>query len=243
MKGFFVCLFAMLTTSVFANNLELIGGRVADQGEHPEIIYIRSGHSYCSATVIGEEVILTAAHCVQDMGEIGPTGFDYVDFVFEKEIYTARCKQAPLYKSKKEDHDFALCKTDHVLAVQPAKISKKGPALDEVVMLSGYGCTDSNGNGGNDGKLRIGEAKVTQLPKGKDHWYRTEDASALCYGDSGGPSMIGDGSSKEVIGVNSRGDIHRLSLLTALYTRESIQFLEKFALEQKVEICGITEDC
>lgn len=250
MKGIFAFLFSILTTFVFANSLELIGGREAEEGEHSEMLYIRSGHAYCSATLIGPRVLLTAAHCVPDEGDIVNTGFDYVDFVVDKQIYHAKCRQTPKYRTKKGDHDFALCKTDKALDIAPAKIAKKGPALDDIVMLAGFGCTDSSGNGGNDGKLRIGEAKVTQLPSGTDYWFYTEDnsviedESAICYGDSGGSSMLGDGETKEVIGVNSRGDIKKLSLMTAVYTRESRDFMKQFAKEYKVEICGITKhDC
>ena len=227
----------------FASSYEpmLIGGRPASKGEYPEIVYIHSGNARCSATVIGPKVILTAGHCVADEGSIGPVA-EIVDFVVDQTVYSAVCKQAPMYRDQTEDHDMALCKVDKRLSVKPAKISKLGPKLGEEVVLSGYGCVQAGGGGGNDGILRIGKAKVTKLPQGKDHWFYTQDKSALCFGDSGGPALL---NKKEhlLIGVNSRGNIKDLSLLTALYTSESIKFFEDFAEEQEVEICGISDKC
>lgn len=246
MKGFLLVLVAMLTSPLVGNNDELIGGRIAKPGEFPEIIYIRSVDAYCSATVIGSEVILTAAHCVADEGDVQNTGFDYVDFVIEKQIYHAHCKQAPLYKADVEDHDMALCKTDRPLSIEPASVSKTAPKLGEIVMLSGYGCievdADGDGHGGNDGTLRIGKAKVKRLPRGKYHWFDTAiPQSTLCSGDSGGPAMFME--THKVIGVNSRGDSKSLSMMTALWTAKSIEFFQKYAEKEKVSICGITEDC
>jgi hypothetical protein len=233
-----------ITYLAFGGNFEptLIGGRPALKGEYPEIVYIRSGNSRCSATIVGPEVILTAAHCVPDEGSIGPVA-EIVDFVIDQVAYSAKCKQAPLYRDKIEDHDMALCKVDKELDVKPATVSKKGPKIADRVILTGYGCIRPGGGEGNDGILRVGYSKVTKLPQGSNHWFYTQSESALCYGDSGGPSLLALKDPKQhfLIGVNSRGNIKDLSLLTALYTQESIEFLKDFAEEQDVSICGITE--
>lgn len=219
----------------------LIGGRPANRGEYPEIVYIRSGNARCSATIVGPEVILTAGHCVADQGSIGPVA-EIVDFVIDQTAYTAKCRQAPLYRDNIEDHDVALCKVDKSMDVVPAKISSEGPKIGQEVILTGYGCVKEGGGGGNDGILRVGKSRVTQLPQGSNHWFYTRSATALCYGDSGGPSLLV--SDKHLlIGVNSRGNIKDLSLLTALYTAESMEFLNAFAEEENVEICGITSAC
>ena len=223
----------------------LIGGRPALKGEFPEIIYISSGAARCSAVLVSDQVIITAAHCVKDQGEIGPVSSKQVDFVHEQIVYTAVCSQAPLYRDQIEDHDFALCKTDKRLTIKPASVSKIAPKIGSKILLTGYGCIDgkNGGRGGNDGILRIGKAKVTKLPEKKDHWFYTEDVSALCFGDSGGPAMLSKKEKHKVIGINSRGNIKKLSLLTALFTIESIEFMESYAQENQVDICGITKNC
>lgn len=222
---------------------ELIGGDVVDKSDYPEIVWIKSGNGKsqwsCSATVIGPQVILTAGHCVVDEGSVSPMK---QRVVVDTVNYETKCRQAPLYRDKKEDHDMALCRVDRKLSVKPASISKKGPQIGDMVMLAGYGCIQPGGGGGNDGTLKVGEVAVMQLPQGTDHWFYTQGDVALCFGDSGGPSML-DEDSHMVIGVNSRGNIKDLSLLTAMFTPDSIQFMESFAQQQDVEICGVNVDC
>lgn len=248
MKSLMLFFLTVLSFNLLASfDPMLIGGRPALKGEFPEILYISSGSSRCSAVVISDQVIATAAHCVRDQGEIRPVSEKLVDFVHEQIVYTAICSQAPLYRDQKEDHDLALCKVDKRLPIKPAKVSRVSPRMSSIVLLTGYGCTkgnsDGSSSGGNDGILRVGKAKVTKLPKEKNHWFYTEDLSALCFGDSGGPSMLSEKEKHSVIGINSRGDIQKLSLLTALFTIESVEFMEAFAQEKNVKICGITNDC
>lgn len=233
----------LISSACFATEFhpELIGGKPVERGAYPEIVYIRSGDARCSATIIGPQVILTAGHCVADQGSIGPAA-EVVDFVIDKVSYSAQCQQAPLYRDQIEDHDMALCKVDKELSVKPASISKIGPKIGDKIILTGYGCIQPGGGGGNDGTLRMGLSTVSKLPVGKDHWFYTQDDSALCFGDSGGPSLL---KSEEhlLIGVNSRGNIKDLSLLTALWTPESIAFFQDFARDSEVSICGVTDDC
>lgn len=241
MKLFVIGLLAFLQTMVCAAESSLIGGKPVPAGTYPEIVYIRSGNSRCSATIVGPSVILTAGHCVADDGSIGPVS-STVDFVVEQTVYTAKCRQAPLYRDKVEDHDMALCKTDKPLSVKPASIAKKGPKIGDRVVLTGYGCVKKGGGGGNDGVLRSGKSKVTKLPEGENHWFYTQKDAALCFGDSGGPSLVDNGK-HQLIGVNSRGNIRDLSLLTALYIEASQDFFREFAEEFSVDVCGVTKVC
>lgn len=221
---------------IVANEETLIGGRAAKDGEYPEVVYISNGRSKCSATIVGPKVILTAAHCVADNGEIKPA-----EFVVSQTIYKAKCKQAPQYRDNTEDLDIAICKTDKKMNVAYASISKTGVSIGQEVVLMGYGCIREGGGGGNDGILRVGKAKVTRLPSGSNNWYYTKDTSALCFGDSGGPSMLKD--SHTVIGVNSRGNIKDLSMLAAVYLSKAIKFFEEFARDNDVKVCGINKKC
>jgi len=233
----------------------LIGGRHAEPGEFPEVIYIKhrlddGRTSRCSASVVGPRVILTAAHCVKDNGTIEPAKFHVeqaLEFQIGQQIFKAQCKQAPLYRDNTEDHDMALCKTDREMNVKYASIAKEGPAVDDFVQLTGYGCIQEGGGGGNDGILRVGEAKVRTLPTETNNWFYTRWETALCFGDSGGPSFfkMEDAHTEHhwVIGVNSRGNIRDLSLMTATWIEKSQKFIRDFASEQSVEICGHNRTC
>lgn len=228
----------------------LIGGREAYKGEFPEVVYIRStmdGKSAnCTATIVSPRVIVTAGHCVSESGEISPAKFDYVDFMVGKQVFTAWCHQAPLYRDSLEDHDLAVCMSDRDLPGPYAKvIHHEQPHIFSDVVLAGYGCTRPGGGGGNDGILRVGEARIITMPYGKNHWFYTKGKTAICFGDSGGPSFLKTrpGEQHVIIGIHSRGNIQDLSLITALFTKESHDFMLNFATHHNVDICGLTTDC
>jgi len=221
---------------------ELIGGIDAEDGDFPEVVYITNGSSRCSATVIGPRVIMTAAHCVADGGGIKPATFSV-----QQAAYTARCQQAPLYRDQKEDHDLALCLVDRPLPANYASISGRYLAVGDTVTLSGYGCVKKGGGGGNDGQLRYGTARVTRLPNANDNWFYTLGRTAICFGDSGGPAFrqIDNPATEHhyVEGVNSRGNIDDMSLLTSVHILKSRIFFRDFESNNRVEICGIQKIC
>lgn len=245
MKRLFATMFLSFSSLLLAVDPDLIGGRPIAKGEFPEIVYIRSGLSRCTATIVSDQVIITAAHCVKDEGIIQPVLAQDVDFVIEQIIYKAMCNQAPLYRDKLEDHDLALCITDKKMNIKPASVLVKKPLIGQKVLLAGYGCVDSNIHKGKDGILRVGQSTVTRLPSGKKHWFSTEQDAALCFGDSGGPVMYSAyGKNRHsMIGVNSMGNINDLSLFTALFTDASVKFMSDFARDNEVDICGMTKKC
>ena len=230
---------------------DLIGGREVPRAGWPEVIRIRQGNATCSASVIGPRVVLTAAHCSKANGEVVPVSeMDDVEVeAGSGRRYTARCTLAPTYRP--DDHDMALCLTSGAIPPPFAVVSSVAPRLGEVITLAGFGCIRSPGDGGNDGKLRIGEAPVTRAAAGTPHryWFETKGSAALCYGDSGGPAFkrVAAGAPmqgpKVIYGVNSRGNISDLSLLTSLALPVSKDFMRQFAASNGVRICGVNEAC
>lgn len=230
----------------------LIGGKIAKPGEFPEVVYISSGRSRCSATIVGPNVILTAAHCIQDGGEIFPA-----EFVIQQQAFKAKCMHHPEY-STRYSFDFALCKTKQPIeGIKPATISKIAPEVGKKASLMGFGCInprrpDGGADGGNDGKLRWGNALVTQIDNGVNgvgggQYFYTSDETSLCFGDSGGPAMLPLSNPKAeahyVIGVNSRGNIVDRSLLSSTFMDGFQNWAKAYAMSNDVEICGINKDC
>lgn len=210
----------------------LIGGTPVDPSVYPATIRIRSGNSSCTAAVVGQRVVLSAAHC---MGN-GST----ITFSAGGQNYSARCTHHQSYRGN-STADWALCYTNKVVD----NIVYENLASDIVpngskVRLSGYGCIRPGGGGGNDGILRIGESTVVQVPRGTNYDTVTRQGSALCFGDSGGPAFIYDGDARYLFGVNSRGDIRTTSYLSSVFVSTFKSFGMSWANNfNDAQICGL----
>lgn len=215
---------------------DLIGGRAADPKDWPASVYAHMNGAACSATVVGEYVLIIASHCV----EHGATA----QFSIGATNYVSKCSRSPLYR-RGIDHDLALCKVDKKVEGIPYESVNQDPSKVKVgdeILLTGYGCIRSGGGGGNDGIYRIGEAKVLGLPTGNDYDYSTRGGAALCYGDSGGSAYIyldAQKTKRTVISTNSKGDIRIKSWITSTSTDASINFIKQWSEENQVLICGV----
>ena len=223
----------------------LINGNLTDRDLFPEAVYVFNSHgSRCSATVIGPRVVLTAAHCIDAAGWIASWLRD------DPVQVEAQCEQSNLYSTGIEDHDMALCLSPSDIHLQPATIASLDVRVGDKVLLSGYGCTSYPGSpeGGNDGSFRTGVSTVISLPHPGD-WFYTRAQAALCSGDSGGAAYIipksGDVTHgpHQVVGVNSRGNMHDLSLLTDLTIPQSKAFFHNFIAKTGATICGVNLEC
>lgn len=212
----------------------LINGRLAEEGEFPEVVRISIGNSGCTATIVGPRTIITAAHC-------GPNN-STARFKAASKTYSATCTRHPSYPRK--DIDIMLCATkEDITGVKFATI-KGAVQVGDKITIAGYGCINPGGGGGNDGLLRVGTATVTgfsayDIISGK--------GSALCFGDSGGPSfkaMVDNFKEHHyLVGVNSKGNIQDTNYNTNLDMAHSKDFLSDFAKDKGVEICGVNKTC
>jgi hypothetical protein len=211
----------------------LINGVEVDKAKWPHVVRISSNGASCTATVIGERALITAAHCAADGGT--------VSFKVGATTVNGKVKHSPLYKSK--DHDIAIAYLDkRVTSFKPASIAalntqQKGKR----VRLIGYGCIQKGGGGGNDGILRMGMSQIVGF-SGFDLVTRMGGGAALCFGDSGGP-VFDEGNPLLQVAVNSKGNIQDTSYVTRLDVQESHDFLSAWAKETGAGICGLTQNC
>lgn len=226
MIKFFLLLLA-LTDIAVAGEQTLINGQPVPPGEYTEVVYISMSGARCTATLVSDRVIITAAHCVNN----GQTA----TFQVAQNQYSSRCTRSSLYPG--QDHDVALCKTDRVVTgVKPNSVDADPLQVGERVTLLGYGCTRPGGGGGNDGTLRYGTAEVVGF---SNFDVVTQKGAALCFGDSGGPMM----RDKRIVGINSKGNIQDTSFNLQLSLTQSVSFMRAYAQANSVEICGITSEC
>lgn len=214
----------------------LIGGRAADPKDWPASMYADLGGARCTATIVGEKVLLIAAHCVKSGGT--------AKFKAAGQNYTAVCTHSKDYANN-PTADYNACEIDRPVINVPfelVNVDANFLKIGEEILLTGYGCTVPGGSGGNDGVYRIGESRVSELPSGSSNDIVTVGPAALCYGDSGGPAFKIVGNKRYQLSINSRGDIRTTSYLSSLATAQGKRFLNAWAEKTGLKICGMHSD-
>jgi hypothetical protein len=209
----------------------LIGGVIADPSEFKASPWVGN----CTAAIVGERVLFTAAHCVSNGGS--------KTFTIGTTRYSSKCTHHPEYRNN-STADFAVCLIDKPVTGDlefEAVATSTDYQLGQMFLLSGYGC--QKWGGGLDGKYRIGRAKITKLPSGTNYDTITQGDVALCSGDSGGPAwfVYPDGSRK-LAGVNSRSNTTTTSYLSSHAVKTAQDFYKSWASNNSVRICGIHQD-
>ncbi|MAW91084.1 MAG: hypothetical protein CL575_05140 [Altererythrobacter sp.] len=196
---------------------------------------------FCTATLVGPRVLLTAAHCVDAYkadkaatvgGRINIAGSQYrLSGCAMHPAYIAADRVA--YDVPRASEDFALCELDGEPGITTETIATT-PMLgtNSQMLLTGYGCTgirvaagmlvfDATDAPGAE-KLRMGDARVDAVGV-RNHrsdagaYIRTrsvQDEPVLCPGDSGGPAIAGASLAQQ------KGPLRRVigvnSMVTAL---------------------------
>jgi hypothetical protein len=162
--------------------------------------------------------------------------------------YQGTCTHSPDY-AENLTADYALCLLTEDVADTTFELINTDPnelKVGDPLLLTGFGCTQIGGGGGNDGVFRLGEALIQVLPAGDNNDIVTKAESALCYGDSGGPAFIlydqCDTGRRVQVSINSRGNIYDTSLLSSLSTPMAISFMQKWASVNKALICGLHKE-
>lgn len=209
----------------------LINGKPVPAGTYKEVVSIVSGASECTATVVGPRAIITAAHCVTSSP---------AEFKIGNEKYKSTLIRSPRYPG--EDHDIAIGFTDkEIRDVTPAIVGGTAAVGIELTLL-GYGCTKTDGTGGNDGILRYGTSVVTEFDA-YDMVSTRSGGAALCYGDSGGPAFVNENGKNFLLGINSKGNIRDTNYNLRVDIKESRDFLQQTATQKNEIICGINSSC
>lgn len=231
-------------------NEELRGARTAIPSEWKATFYSAFGSNSaalksCTSSLVSKRVVLTAAHCVQDHGQI--------HFQVAGKSFSGRCRRHPDYDRlpRNDSADYALCLVDKAVSGVLFETIAVGADLVPVgteVLLTGFGCTDLSG--ANDGVFRIGEAKVVGGPyPPRDNHVRAEGDAVVCFGDSGGPAFLIAQGRRSIVSVNSiaaAGGASRRSYLAATFTPNATSFFRSWQQEvtqqdptADIQICGL----
>ena len=179
----------------------------------------RGGEEECTGTLIAPAVVMTAAHCVYDVGKSGrllgiaqPSditvqvgSLDVSNPALGVRTGVVAVLPQPYYRwdGTRHFHDIALLALDRALPQTPAVLAEQRPGAGKELLISGYGLTATNDTAPS-GPLRAGlieaadPASCHLVSESFDpSWLfcgaqATDPAvpgAVACYGDSGGPAF------------------------------------------------------
>jgi secreted trypsin-like serine protease len=195
----------------------IVGGTPVAAGAWPDVVAVIGRFGICTGTVIAEDLVLTAAHCL----DIAPYEVvaGQIDLRWPGGERRA-IEWARAYPDWEERYDIAVLMLTQPLRAAPRAVAQACTARDRLVtgtplQLVGFGLTTKSGTGTN---TRLHEATVAVI----DGTCTTDPACAAavapggeftagghgtdaCYGDSGGPVYIATAHGPALVGVVSRG--------------------------------------
>jgi hypothetical protein len=218
--GFAKILAALIPPLIYCGPVHgLIGDDLADNTVQRYTVVVASSRGRCSGVVLAQDVVLTAAHCVQAAanlqigGNIGGYYQTYPPFALSPVVETVR---HPLYNpADPVSPDLAILKLAKPLPYRfiPAILNTHAVSVDDRLIVAGYGgsaATDPTaGTVLRMVLLRVSEASKDRLglvgEKVRLGLVGEQTGSGTCGGDSGGPVFTYRGTHR-LVALIVRGD-------------------------------------
>ncbi|HEX8663095.1 MAG TPA: trypsin-like serine protease [Beijerinckiaceae bacterium] len=239
-----------------AGQAQIVDGKAQEEADWPSTLrFLVNNQFYCTSTIVGERVILTAAHCLV------PGTPMKVD-LGAGQAFNLTCELHPHYRRFDLYADIALCVSDRTLPrsriIGTQRVAFSYENLDlritrmrsgAELFLLGYGCrvypqTSATAASDTSGQLYGGIGRVVRVPVEAGRHITTSGQAGICPGDSGGAayalSDIGTlKGPRSIVAINS-GYVpeNKISDLTALFGHIS-QFIRDWSDDHGVKICGI----
>ncbi len=194
----------------------IVGGHEATESYEWMGSLQRSGQHSCGASLIDQQWVLTAAHCVQgaNPGDLGLRIGSPNHTTGGTEAGVAEIVVHPDYAAQSPNGDIALLKLDRTVAADPVDIAESAGAPETPTRIIGWGVTCRTRGCGQppeqlqelDTKLVAdGRCALSGIDSGTELCTGTsEPLSNACFGDSGGPQLRGEPGNWKLIGVTSR---------------------------------------
>jgi hypothetical protein len=211
-------------------DIKVLGWRVK---EPPKDAFPASfwANTRCSATLIGEEVLISAGHCFTTAPEVSIQAGGLP--------YTGLCQTAQQIKHGAKA-DFAICAMDKPVKVtqfETVDLSPTAVKVDDDFILTGFGGNTPT----SFGKYLIGGTTVSAVKQGI---VVTRDGAWTRPGDSGGAGFsVGD--HRRLVSVNARVETNlKTSYATLLSTVADLikQWQSGQRPHKRVAVCGLDPD-
>lgn len=233
----------------------VVGGSISDAFAATGALRAKtqSGTSLCTATLVAPTMILTAAHCVDDIDPQQTRfilGMDITQPTLERRLTAATMHPDYAVTDDGAYYDVAVAWLDSAIReVTPVHVSfiDAQRLLGENAVLVGYGANGVDGPGVlpdtvGSGVRRGAHVQIDGLAL--THWQSRYDATqaVVCRGDSGGPAFAQVNGLLQQVGVTSLGDT-RCEVL-GLYSRLDLvaDWLEAQGLRETAGYSDCSDD-
>ena len=178
-------------------SVEILNGTECSPDGSSVVLLNMSPGGQCSGTIVAPNAVLTAAHCV-DEGVSGVTvwlGPPTVPVPAESFVhYPGYAFNSP------NSFDVAVVFTaDSLPRTAFAILTSREARVAEPAILVGWGRDQNNA----PSTLRAGSTNVSNVTIGLLETLFAPPSSSVCSGDSGGPILVGEGSTWVIAGITS----------------------------------------
>jgi Trypsin len=194
--------------SGFDPNMAIVNGTPTNAFPSVGIVGDASG-GFCSGTLIAPQVVLTAGHCAEGVGNTAGR-FEIAGTTYATSQVIVHPQYNDALIGTDNANDLAVYRLNRpVTGVTPSPIYRTTPQVGQTLTLVGFGAggTGNSGHDGSFGTKRVGTTPIDQVSTRLLLWrFDNNTESNTAPGDSGGPAFIQTGGVYYVAGVTSGGD-------------------------------------